>query len=311
MKARTTGDLLAQGLTHGDLRAAVAAGDLVRLRRGAYLKETPQTDVERHRMLIDATIRGLGDVVVSHQSAAVVHGLLLPGDPGELVHVLRRRSTKGGGQKNGVVHTHVGKLHAGDIVVVDGMRVTSRARTVVDLARTMNFQDAVILLDAALRSPDRPGEESEHMRSLIQEAVGRAGRVPGVKMARDALSFADGRSGSPLESRSRILIHEEGLPPPVLQYVVADQWGHVLARLDFAWPDQKVYGECDGAVKYGALLRPGQTAAEVVMLEKRRDNSLADLGWRQVRWMDADLRRPHVLAERIRRALAGGLAVAS
>ncbi len=305
MTLRTTKDLLAEGRTDRDLRRAVGNGHLVRIRRGVYSDEEPDTPVERHRLLIEATAPCLGDVVLSHESAAVLHGLHLPHGPGELVQVTRTRRTPGGGQRNQVVHTHGGWLAADDIVTAEGFRVTARARTLVDVARGMSFDDAVVLLDAALRSPDHPGEESAMFRAELEGEIARSRRVPGVKMARDALAFADGRSGSPLESRSRIIMWRHGLPRPVLQHVVVDDHGHVIARLDFAWLEEKVYGECDGAVKYDELLAPGQTARQVLMAEKHRDNALADRGWRQVRWMGPDLARPKVLCGRIQQALAG------
>lgn len=305
MTLRTTKDLLAEGRTDRDLRRAVGNGELVRIRRGIYSDEAADTPMKRHRLLIEATAPRLGDVVLSHESAAVLHGLHLPHEPGELVHVTRARRTPGGGQRNHVVHTHVGRVAPDDVVELEGFRVTTPARTVVDLARGMGFDDAVVLLDAALQSPDLRGEESPLLRAELEGVIERCGRVPGIKMARDVLALADGRSGSPLESRSRIIMWRHGLPKPVLQHVVVDDHGHVIARLDFAWVEEKVYGECDGAVKYDELLAPGQTARHVLMAEKHRDNALADLGWRQVRWMDPDLARPKVLCGRIQQALAG------
>lgn len=96
----------------------------------------------------------------------------------------------------------------------------------------------------------------------------------------------------------------------MLQYVVLDEHGHVLARLDFTWPELMVYGECDGQVKYGVLLQEGQTASGAVMQEKRRSNDLAALGWREVRWGDAAVNHPVALTRRLRRALGDPVPVA-
>lgn len=310
METRTTGQLRAEGMTANDLRRSVRTGQLVKVRRGAYAAGLADDPRQEHRRLIGATIPGMGDVVLSHHSAAVVHGLELPGRLPRRVQVVRARRTKGGGQRNGVVQTRVTRLPPQDVVTVDGQAVTSRARTVVDLARGMGFDAAVVLFDAALRDPVRPGQECAAERDAPVEVVERCRRVPGITTARAALAFADGRAESALESRSRLMMWRYGIPEPVLQYVVLDEHGHVLARLDFAWPELMVYGECDGQVKYGVLLQEGQIPSGAVMQEKRRANDLAALGWREVRWDDAAVNHPVSLTRRLRRALGDPVPVA-
>ena len=59
-------------------------------------------------------------------------------------------------------------------------------------------------------------------------------------------------------------------------------------------------------MKYGRLLKPGQTIADVVFEEKRREDALRDLGWQVVRWLWEDLRDPQSLLERLERAFARG-----
>lgn len=306
MHTRTTRELLAEGRTSQDLRRAVDEGKLIRIRRGAYAASASQDARERHLRLIDATLPGLREAVLSHNSAAVVHGLEVPHQIPSRIEVIRTRATRGGGKRNALVHTRILQLAPEDVTVVNGLLVTSRARTVVDLARGLAFDAAVILLDAALRDPVEAGEESTEQRAAIEEVVRRCGGLPGIKTARDALAFADGRAESPLESRSRLMIWRHHLPMPVLQRKVFDEHGHLLARLDFAWEEEMVYGECDGKVKYGVLLVPGQSASDVVMQEKRRANDLAALGWREVRWDDHDVKYPAVLCRRILTALSVG-----
>lgn len=70
-------DLLARGYSHNELARSARRGELVRLRRGAYLRpEEVADDAElRHRQLVEATVPLLGSGVVSHLSAAVLNGL--------------------------------------------------------------------------------------------------------------------------------------------------------------------------------------------------------------------------------------------
>jgi len=91
-------------------------------------------DVERDRMRVHAATMVLDEpAVVSHQSAAVVLGLTLWGAHLDLVHVTR--TDLPAPRIEGGVHHHEGALEAGDVVVADGLRVTSPARTAVDVAR--------------------------------------------------------------------------------------------------------------------------------------------------------------------------------
>ena len=63
-------------------------------------------------------------------------------------------------------------------------------------------------------------------------------------------------------------------------------------------------GEFDGKVKYGRLLKPGQSVEQIVYEEKVREDALRDLGWQVVRWVWHDLHRSGVLRDRILRAFA-------
>ena len=111
------------------------------------------------------------------------------------------------------------------------------------------------------------------------------GRVPRIRAAARAVDFADPLSESVGESRSRVLIHRLGLTAPDLQVRVRRRDGSVMARCDFGWEGHRTVGEFDGRVKYGRLLRPGQSAEDVVWAEKRREDSLRDEGWQVVRWI--------------------------
>ena len=72
----------------------------------------------------------------------------------------------------------------------------------------------------------------------------------------------------------------------------------------FLWKEQRTIGEFDGKIKYGRLLKPGQSIEEVLFEEKRREDALRDLGWQIVRWLWADLYRPGVIRDRVLRAFA-------
>lgn len=261
--------------------AAVAlSGELLHLRRGAYSRnETGLCDESRHRQLVAATVAMLTGGVVSHLSAAVLHGLPVPPDQLDLVQVTRPGSGSG---RRGHVHLYAAALAADEVTDIAGLPATSLARTVVDLGRTLSFADAVSAPDAALRT----GLE----RAELEQVLTRAARRPGLATARRVVAFADPRSESPGEFRSRVVLHAIGLPPSSLQYDVVDASGRTVARCDFGWEEHRTVGEFDGLVEYGRLLEPGQAAGDVVHAEKHREDAVRDLDDAVVRWGSAD---PH------------------
>jgi len=94
-----------------------------------------------------------------------------------------------------------------------------------------------------------------------------------------------------------------GLLEPMLQFNVFDSHGRALGRSDFAWHGGRLLGEFDGKIKYGRLLKEGDTAGDVIYREKLREDALRDNGARVVRWVWADIENPWRFIERIKRAL--------
>jgi hypothetical protein len=286
--------LRTQGFDDRELRRMLRDQQLTVVRRGAYLPGAPPDDpVVRHLAQVVAAARQLdADAVLSHVSAAVVHGWDLWRAPLDRVQVTRSRRT--GGRRHPSVHVRAAPLGRSEVVEVDGLRVTSPERTAADLARTLPVEQAVVVLDSALA-----GRLS---RDDLLAAVQRQKGWPGVPRARRVVEFADGRSGSVGESRSRWAIACAGLPAPDLQHEVRDAGRHV-GTVDFWWEAQRLAGEFDGLVKYGRLLRPGQTAADAVVAEKIREDDLRDQDVRVVRWIWSDLSPFTGTATRLRHRL--------
>lgn len=283
-------DALAAGLDDRDLARAVRRGQLTRVRRGAYL--APSAAISTTRALVLATAAVLRDgSAVSHASAAVLHGLPLWRVGTERVHVTRSPPAAGSGSAR--VHLHVARLPEDDLTLVDGVLITSLARTVVDLGRSLAFESAVVVADAALAS-------RQVTPAHLVACLARMGPVPGSRRASRVVAFADGHSESVGESRSRVLLHRLGLPAPELQVRLRRSNGPVIARCDFGWHDHRTVGEFDGRVKYRA--DGGRDPAETVFREKQREDGIRDSGWEVARWTWADLDAPSVVERRIRRA---------
>jgi hypothetical protein len=289
--------LLAAGFSDDEMRRFVRTGQLTPVRRGVYVRGgLPDDLLGRHALQIAAAMGELaGDAVVSHTSAAVLHGLRLWGVPLGRVHVTRRRA--GGGRRGALVHVHVASLDPAEITAIAGMPVTSLARTAADLARMLPFEQAVVVADSAMfyKRPDRvePGDVID-----VLEAVPRR---PGTRSARRVIDFSNGLSESVGESRSRVAVAAAGLAVPVLQWEVrAAASGVFIGRVDFGWPELRTVGEFDGLVKYGRTLRPGQDVAEVLVAEKRREDALRDEDLGVVRWIWSDLNDFRSTAKRLR-----------
>lgn len=268
-------------------------GSLHAIRRGAYVTDASEDPAAQHALLVRAAMAELSpDAVVSHVSAAVLHGLRVWGVPLDRVTVTRARR-RSGARAGSRVHVHCAPLDADEIVLVEGVPVTSVPRTVVDVARTVGFEAAVVVADAAL-------EAGLVDRGALATALTRWSRWPGLPAARRAIGFADRGSGSVGESRSRVAIALAGLPAPLLQWEVRRADGAFVGRVDFGWPRQRTVGEFDGRIKYGKLLRPGQDPADVVYEEKRREDALRAEDLAVVRWTWPDLSRVAPVAARLR-----------
>jgi hypothetical protein len=271
----THAELRLTGLSAPDIATLLAEGVIHRLRFGVYAHELEDDQLRQHHALVGATCRVVDpSCVVSHTSAAALHGLPVRRDALGLVTMTR---TSGGhADKSRHLHMRDTRISEEEIQLLDGRRVTTLPRTVADLARTEAAPWGVAAVDAALRL----GCKIEDLRA----ALAAQPRLHGLRRARAVVGFGSGLAESPAESISRWNMSVVGFPAPVLQHEFFDEQGEFIARSDFYWPDFGLVGEVDGRVKYGELLRPGQSPEDVVMAEKQRENRLRGLGLWVVRW---------------------------
>jgi len=183
--------LLAQGWTDTNIRSETRAGELVRVAAGLY---APKTDLDgwpevAYRVRVMAAAQRF-QAVVSHASAAVVHGLPLGGADLSAVHLIR--PGKGGFRAGGDRTRHAGIVEPQWVTMVEGVRVTTAARTVVDLARSQPVKTAVSAMDNALfRRLCTPEDIRRAMTSIYRplrgsrrRRVSRTGGDVGVRRSR-------------------------------------------------------------------------------------------------------------------------------
>lgn len=163
--------------------------------------------------------------------------------------------------------------------------VTTAAATALRVAGSLPPDDAVVAVDQLVVAGV---VDLEPLRSLSGASHG-----PGSARARTACARADGLAGSPQETRLRLLIGRSRLPRPVAEFSVRSH-GRFIARVGFAWPEEKVALEYDGLWH----AEDGQFAKD-----RQRLNRLQAAGWRIVFVTAADLYRPDLLLARISAAL--------
>lgn len=293
-------ELLDLGNDDRDIQAAVASGLLVRLRRGAYAfaeTHSPLSAEDKHRVLARAIADRLGpSVALSHASACVLHGIAVHDVDLDVVHVTRLDG--GAGRREAKIAHHVGQMPVeSELVQIDGRLVSSPARAVWEASAIGTPAGALVSMDSALRQGLDP--------EALQEMASRYSQWQGARRAGLWVRVADGRSESPGESLVRYMCFEHKLPQPTLQYEIHDPTGALIGRTDEAWLEYAHVGEFDGRIKYQRLLRPGESASDVVVREKSREDAIRREGFGVSRfvWSEVLPGESKWRAERLRREL--------
>src|SRR5271165_4793891 len=150
----TTAQLRARGWSAQQIETSVRRGALVRIARGVYVRAqivsayAAKPDGAHVLRAAAAAVRAGRGAVVSHRSAAVLHGIDLIGSPGD---VTLTGPVPSGRKGSSGVHVYTTELPAVHIASWCGVPVTTVARTVIDLARTLSFADGTVAADSALR----------------------------------------------------------------------------------------------------------------------------------------------------------------
>jgi hypothetical protein len=221
--------------------------------------------------------------VLAGYSAAALHGAkwIDPVLPAAILDTNRRRAAG--------VDVREERIDEDEIRVVEGMRVTSPARTALDLASRHPLGTAVAAIDALAQAVD---VKMADVGLLVDRYRGRRG----MKSARAAIELVDGGAQSPKETWLRLLLVRAGFPRPQTQIVVRNEWGWTEAHLDMGWEDILVAVEYDGD-------QHRSSRAQYVK-DIRRTEMLERYGWMVVRVVAED--HPDDVVRRVARARAIG-----
>ena len=159
----TRAQIRAAGFDDKDIQRLAARAVWCRVRRGVFAEAAHWVSLsfaDRHRLEIRAALCRLAKpAVASHWSAGVVYEWPLLHAQPEIVR-LTRTDLHSARTEAGIQH-HAGQLDLSATREVDGIPVTSSARTVVDIARHSSFAAGVVVADRActsarIRRPSAP-----------------------------------------------------------------------------------------------------------------------------------------------------------
>jgi hypothetical protein len=174
--------------------------------------------------------------VLSHRSAAIVHGIPIPAharlDEVEISVFEPHRSPRLRGVKAHQL-TPTGQR----VVEVAGLRVLSPEDTWVQLGTTLGVADLVAAGDFVITgSEPYDNKPPPAGRSQLHGALRRHGRHRGVRALRIASERIRYGALSPRESLVRLALEDVGLPSPELNYRVAAPDGRTAVMIDLAYP---------------------------------------------------------------------------
>ena len=275
----TTDDLLARGASPRQIQVMVRRGALVRLARGVFATadladrlHTAPGDQALLRAAAALATSGPG-AVASHQTAAQIHGLPLLAQQSPQV-TLTRPPGVGSHTAKRAVRVHVAHLVGGHVSQRLGVPVTTVARTVIDLARELDFAAGVVVADSAVHRLLTSKRE-------LRQVLAYCRRWPGVSRAAQVVEFADGLTESVLESIARVAFRTLGLPSPELQVEIWGDGGEFIGRVDFLWRRFRTIAEVDGALKYEDPKRARAQLWRDKML-RRAGYEVEHFTWREV-----------------------------
>lgn len=284
--------LMAVGVGRREIDRALAAGDLVRVRRNALVdgaRWNAAKPWERHDLRARAVSAGLtkGEtcpVDLTHHSALAVHGIALHGVD-DRVHMAWRDGRRG--RTTPLVRVHRA-VPTPFVRTQEGVCLVAPAAACVQVAALFGAEAGLVSADDALH---RRLMSTDDLRAAVDLlGVSRVSRGPA-----EILELADSRIESAAESRARWAFHVAGIDQPTPQVVLRDEWGEPWARVDFMVEELGVIIEVDGMGKYEDV--------RDLRAEKLREDRLRELGYEVVRLTWADLGDPRLVRRKVEAAL--------
>lgn len=275
-------------------RGRLRRSDVAHVGRGLYRPSTWDFDLEDAARALSEASPGAW---ISHVTAARLRNSYLPAwlsDSTEL-HLSKPKALPGARRKG--IHGHRVIISPGEVEFVDGMWLSTRERTWLDMARLLPLHHLVAMGDELIRMP-RPGLEArEHPYACVDSLRAMIAVHPnlqGVVRARQALDLMRVGADSAPETFLRLAMLDAGLPEPELQISLRLD-GTPSPSADLGYRLRRVAIQYDG----GHHLQETQQLSD-----RRRDKAFEAAGWSVIVLDRADLADDFATAVRtIKRAL--------
>jgi hypothetical protein len=255
--------LAALGFSAAGVTRRVQAGRLHRVHRGVYAVGHRSLAVQG-RWLAAVLACGPG-AVLSHRSAAAHWNLLATSATRVDVTAARGRHGAPG------IRLHRSRsLDAQDTTAHQTIPTTTVARTMLDLAAIVPAHR----LERALAQAERLRlYDDAALTQIIERANGHRGR----QALQEAVAQDPAFTRSDLEARLLALTRAHGLPPPLVNHILAAP-DHARLEVDFCWPTHQLIVETDTYATHGTR--------HAFEHDRRKDAALAAAGYTVIRFTD-------------------------
>ncbi|MDN5855958.1 MAG: type IV toxin-antitoxin system AbiEi family antitoxin domain-containing protein [Actinomycetia bacterium] len=297
----TRGEAVDTGMRDSQLRDAVRAKYLVRLRHGYYSPAEYANSLDptqRHALLARAVYHRLGDkYALAGVSACAVQGVELWTEDLSTVHVVRLDG-RSGRREAGVRFHEFAIDPTTDVTAVGDVQTMAASHAIWHAGCDQSIEGGLVSMNSALHQEIVTAPELDALAPDFE-------RWPGSRGARIAYWLSDGRIETVGESRTFYLCWEAHIPCPEPQVEIVNDQGVIVGRTDFAWQLYRHVAEFDGKVKYVRYLQPGESASDVVVREKGRENLIrAELyGVTRIIWIELAPANRLLTARNLREAL--------
>lgn len=256
--------LLEAGLSSEAIGRALAAGRLRPVFRGVYA--VGHLALRREGWLMAALLACGPDSAISHRTAGVALGI--EGGPRFPIHVTTRTDR---GRKQERLSVHRQCLVPQETCDLDGLRVTTAPRTIVDRAGSLDGRGLRHLVE---RAQDRRLFDPKAMAAVLNRHPGRSG-TRALKSLIQLMQPDRDKARSHLERLFLSAIRATRLPRPEVNHPINGK------KRDFVWLDERLVVEVDGYAYHSSRAAKRR--------DHRRDRQLTGRGWRPVRFTYEDV----------------------
>ncbi|CAB0717922.1 hypothetical protein FRC0024_02426 [Corynebacterium diphtheriae] len=263
---------------NSQVRERLEKGELVRLSSGVAVPASIINEVPRYqRQWARSFCVGMGAraAVVTGRAAAHLLGMWTVNAPMPEVTMLAKHPPPKSKQQPGVRYVRA-PLRRDEVVRGQHLNVTAPYRTFLEIAREAGFVHALVAADWLLYSRTMVPAQLQHMMRITP-------RFHGIGAARRAVECAVLGPESAPESHARAILLDAGF-----RNVLPNVWiEKTRYRVDLLIENALII-EIDGFVKYEGA---GVDTADVLLQEKRRADTLCNLGYELIRFSPNEVAR--------------------